>query len=167
MDAGAAQGAGAGSAEAAGAADREPLTEELLARLLASATPQEYLERTQVGERDLAAYLHALLGQKGLTRAGVLRASGVNPSFGYQVFQGVRGPSRDTAIALAFGFGCDLREAQRLLRRAGHSELYCKVRRDAVIIFCLEHGYTRFECDDELFRLGEKTIGSGPAEASK
>ena len=30
---------------------REPLTEELLARLLASATPQEYLDQTQVGER--------------------------------------------------------------------------------------------------------------------
>lgn len=53
----------------------------------------------------------------------------------------------------------------RLLRRAGHSELYCKVRRDAVIIFCLEHGYSRFECDDELFRLGEKTIGADGAGA--
>jgi hypothetical protein len=51
------------------------------------------------------------------------------------------------------------------LRRAGHSELYCKVRRDAVIIFCLEHGYSRFECDDELFRLGEKTIGADGAGA--
>ncbi|RRF89477.1 MAG: XRE family transcriptional regulator [Coriobacteriaceae bacterium] len=167
MSAGAASGAGVGSGATLGSADREPLTEELLARLLASATPQEYLEQTQVGERDLAAYLRTLLGQKGLTRADVLRASGVNPSFGYQVFQGVRGPSRDTAIALALGFGCDLRETQRLLRRAGHSELYCKVRRDAVIIFCLEHGYTRFECDDELFRLGEKTTGSGSAGAAE
>ncbi len=141
--------AGPGATGAAGAADHEPLTEELLARLLASATPQEYLDQTQVGERDFAAYLRSLLQQKGLT----------------QVFQGTRRPSRDTAIALAFGLGCSLREAQRLLRRAGHSELYCKVRRDAVIIFCLEHGYSRFECDDELFRLGEKTIGADGAGA--
>ena len=146
--------AGPGATGAAGAADHEPLTEELLARLLASATPQEYLDQTQVGERDFAAYLRSLLQQKGLTRADVL-----------QVFQGTRRPSRDTAIALAFGLGCSLREAQRLLRRAGHSELYCKVRRDAVIIFCLEHGYTQFECDDELFRLGEKTIGADGAGA--
>ena len=142
--------AGPGATGVAGAADHEPLTEELLARLLASATPQEYLDQTQVGERDFAA---------------VLRACDVSPSFGYQVFQGTRRPSRDTAIALAFGLGCSLREAQRLLRRAGHSELYCKVRRDAVIIFCLEHGYTQFECDDELFRLGEKTIGADGAGA--
>ncbi|MGN0296914.1 MAG: helix-turn-helix domain-containing protein [Parafannyhessea sp.] len=154
-----------GATGAAGAADHEPLTEELLARLLASATPQEYLDQTQVGERDFAAYLRSLLQQKGLTRADVLRACDVSPSFGYQVFQGTRRPSRDTAIALAFGLGCSLREVQRLLRRAGHSELYCKVRRDAVIIFCLEHGYTQFECDDELFRLGEKTIGADGAGA--
>ena len=157
--------AGPGATGAADAADHEPLTEELLARLLASARPQEYLDQTQVGERDFAAYLRGLLQQKGRTRADVLRACDVSPSFGYQVFQGTRRPSRDTAIALAFGLGCSLREAQRLLRRAGHSELYCKVRRDAVIIFCLEHGYTQFECDDELFRLGEKTIGADGAGA--
>ncbi len=108
--------AGPGATGAAGAADHEPLTEELLARLLASATPQEYLDQTQVGERDFAAYLRSLLQQKGLTRADVLRACDVSPSFGYQVFQGTRRPSRDTAIALAFGLGCSLREAQRLLR---------------------------------------------------
>ena len=137
---------------------REPLTEELLARLLASATPQEYLDQTQVGERDFAAYLRSLLQQKGLTRADVLRACDVSPSFGYQVFQGTRRPSRDTAIALAFGLGCSLREAQRLLRLAGTSELWSRKRRDAIIIYCLQHGMTRAACDDELWRLGEPTL---------
>lgn len=55
-----------------------------------------------------------------------------------------------------------LREAQRLLRIADVAELYCKVRRDAILIWCIDHGFTREEADDELFRLGEKTLlGTG------
>ena len=59
---------------------------------------------------------------------------------------------------LAFGLHCDLRQTQRLLRLAGVSELWCKQRRDAILIWCIDHGYTREQADDELFRLGEKTL---------
>ena len=64
---------------------------------------------------------------------------------------------------LALGMGCTLRETQRLLRLDGVSELWAKNRRDAVIIWCVEHGYSRTQTDDELYRLGEKTLlGTGP-----
>ena len=59
---------------------------------------------------------------------------------------------------LAFGLRATLRETQRLLRLAGVSELWPKVRRDAIIIWCIERGYTREQCDDELYRLRESTI---------
>ena len=64
---------------------------------------------------------------------------------------------------LAFGLGCSLVEAQRLLRLAGASELWSRNRRDAIIIFCLEHGMNRAQTDDELWRLGEKTLLDGEA----
>ena len=53
---------------------------------------------------------------------------------------------------------CSLRETQRLLRLAGVSELWAKVRRDAIIIWCINQGYTREQCDDQLWSLGEKTL---------
>ncbi len=133
-------------------------TDELLEQLLASATPEAYLSKVDLPDRTLADYLHALLDEKGMSRADAIRASGVNTTFGYQVFQGTRTPGRDNAIMLAFGLGCSLVECQRLLRLAGVSELWCKLRRDAVIILCLERGMTRDECDDELYRLGENTL---------
>jgi hypothetical protein len=136
----------------------EPLTEELLARLLASANPESYLADAPTDERDLPAYLYDLIGAKGLTRAEVARASAMNGTFVYQVFEGSRGIGRDNAIKLSFGCGCDLRETQRLLRRAGVSELWCKKRRDAIIIHCIQKGMSLVECDDELFRLGEETL---------
>ena len=59
---------------------------------------------------------------------------------------------------LAFGLGCSLREAQRLLRLAGVSALDLKSRRDAIIAWCFKQGLSREECDDELWSFGERTL---------
>lgn len=138
----------------------ERLTEELLEQLLASASPEAYLAETGIENRSLADYLEALLTEKGLKRSEVIRASGVNPTFCYQIFAGQRMPGRDTAIKLAFGLGCSLRETQRLLRTAGVSELWCKQRRDAILIYAIQHGYTREQADDELYDMEEATLMS-------
>lgn len=144
-------------------APQERLTEELLERLLAAQTPEAYLDQDLTIDRELPDYLHELLAAKGLKRADVVRASGLNGTFVYDVFAGKSRLGRDHALMLAFGLGCDLRETQRLLRLDGVSELWPKLRRDAVIIWCVEHGFTRSRADDELYRLGEKTLfGTGP-----
>lgn len=141
----------------------ERLTEELLEKLLASSTPEAYLSSSDATvDRELPSYLFELLEGHGMKRADVIRASGINATVVYDIFQGKSRPGRDHAIMLAFGLRCSLREAQRLLRLAGASELWCKFARDAIIIWCFEHGLTREEADDELYRLGEKTLlGTG------
>ena len=136
----------------------ERLTDELLAQLLESASPDAYLAHNELPDRSLADYLWQLLKEKGLKRSDVFRAAGINVTFGYQAFSDDRGLGRDNAIMLAFGMHCTLQETQRLLRLAGHAELWPKVRRDAIMIFCLDRGMTRVECDDELCRLGEPTL---------
>ena len=138
---------------------KERITEELLDQLLASSTPEAYLasEGTTI-ERDLPDYLNELLESRGIRRSDVVRASGLNATVVYDIFSGKSRPGHDHAVMLAFGLGCNLREAQRLLRLAGVSELWCKVPRDAILIWCFEHGLSREEADDELYRLGEKTL---------
>ena len=143
---------------AADASGHEELTEELLQRLLASATPEAYLAEARTDDRSLADYLLDLIDERDLSRADVVRRSKVNSTFVYQIFNGERKVGRDNALKLALGIGCTLRETQRLLRHAGVSELWCKNRRDAIIIFCIEQGCSLEECDDELFRLGEDTL---------
>ena len=49
-------------------------------------------------------------------------------------------------------------ETQRLLRLAGGSELYCRQRRDAIIIWCLRQGRDRGATDDELSRMNEPML---------
>ena len=37
-------------------------------------------------------------------------------------------------------------------------ELWCKQRRDAIIIWCIRNGFDRIATDDELYRMGEATL---------
>lgn len=136
---------------------KERITEELLEQLLASSTPEAYLaSEGATVERDLPDYLSELLEERGIRRSDVVRASGLNATVVYDIFSGKSRPGHDHAVMLAFGLGCNLREAQRLLRLAGVSELWCKVPRDAILIWCFEHGLSREETDDELYRLGKR-----------
>lgn len=136
----------------------EKLTEDLLERLLAATSPEAYLAEGETLDRELKDYLHELIDERSMTRADVYRAAKLNPTVVYDIFAGKSRPGRDNALMLAFGMRCDLKETQRLLRLAGVSELWPKVRRDAIVIWCVEHGMTLDECDEELWRLGEKTL---------
>ena len=115
----------------------EPLPEDLLAELLDAPDPRAFIKRREVGERSLAEYLDALLLEKGLKRSVVVREAGINETFGYQIFTGARRASRDNLLKLAFAMGCSLRETNRLLQAGGANELYCKNRRDAIVIFAI------------------------------
>ncbi|MDM8163904.1 XRE family transcriptional regulator [Collinsella intestinalis] len=142
-----------------GRRDGEPLTEELLAELLAAPDPAVFADAHDLAHRDLATYLNELLLAKGRRRVEAVRAAELNETFGYQIFKGQRGAGRDTVLRLAIALGCDLVETRRLLQAAGVNELYCKDRRDAIIIFCIDRGYSLRRVDDELYRLGERTLG--------
>lgn len=136
----------------------EPLTEELLAQLLDAPDPATFAKQQHISSRSLPQYLDDLLVEKGLVRSEVVRAAGLNDTFGYQIFVGQRNPSRNKVLQIAFAMRCTLRETNRMLRAAGSNELYCKDRRDAIIIFAIDKGYSLQKTDDELYRFGEETI---------
>lgn len=137
---------------------KEPLTEELLEELLNATDPRAFADQHHLVKRSLSDYLQQLLDEKGLERAEVVRAAGLNDTFGYQIFMGQRGASRNKVLQLAFAMGLSFKETNRLLQAAGANELYCKNRRDAIIIFCLDRGLSLQKTDEELYRFGEDTI---------
>ncbi len=138
---------------------KEPLTEELLEELLAAPDPATFADQKRIKQKTLAQYLQQYLDEKGFERADVVRAAGLNETYGYQLFTGQRtNPSRNKVLQLAFALQLTLREAGRLLQAAGANALYPKNRRDAIIIFCLDRGYSLRKTDEELYRFGEDTI---------
>jgi len=136
----------------------EPLTDELLEQLLASPSPQAYFKASQTSSWSLPEYLQALLDELGLNRAEVISQAGLNATFGYQIFMGQRNASRNKLLQLAFAMGLSLQQTNRLLQAGGANELYCKNRRDAIIIFALDKGYSLQKADEALFSFHEETI---------
>lgn len=138
---------------------KEPLTDELLGELLNAPDPAAFASKHKLATRSLSEYLQAMLAEKGLIQSKVINASGVQYTYGYQLFTGSRAnPDRNVLLQILFAMGCTLQEANRALQAAGKNELYCKNRRDAIIIFCLDHGYTLQEVDQALFDYGEQTV---------
>lgn len=136
----------------------EPLTEELLDELLSASSPADFSDGRNFPFSSASEYLAHLLREKGLKRSEVVAASGLNSTFGYQIFTGARNASRDKLLQLAFAMSLEQHETDRLLMLAGHSPLYVKLRRDAIILFCMQRGFTFAQTEETLFRFGEKTI---------
>ena len=133
-------------------------TESLFGELLASADLQGFLDEHDLETPSLADYLQRELAKRGLKQSEVLKDAQIEQTFGWYVFNGQRGMGRDNVLKLSFGMGFDTRHANRALQAAGANALYPKNRRDAIIIYSLEHGYSLREANDALYAFGEECL---------
>ncbi|HJA00193.1 XRE family transcriptional regulator [Candidatus Collinsella stercoripullorum] len=136
----------------------ERLTEEVLRELLDAPSIDSFIADHEFPSCTLAEYLQHLLEKKHLERARVVRMADLNETFGYQIFTGARNPSRNKVLQIAFAMALTLKETNRALSAAGANVLTCKNRRDAIIIFCIDHGCSLQKVNEELYRLGEETV---------
>ena len=141
-------------------------TQELWARLFQAASPDLILNSPLSGEDlpPLSEYLKALCKARGEKAERILKRADIESSYGHRIFSGQRNPSRDTMLQLAFGFELDVEETQQLLKIARATALHPRVKRDAVIAFCLHHHYSLVDTQQILFNndmptIGEKTNG--------
>ena len=64
----------------------------------------------------LSEYLMSLLKQGNLRRSDVVRDSGLEKAYIYQIFNGEKKPSRDKLIAITFGLHLPVEETQWTLK---------------------------------------------------
>ncbi len=106
----------------------------------------------------LSEHLSALLKARGLTVRDAIRACDLERSYGYQLFNGTRRPTRDTLLKLALCLRLSEAETQRLMKIAGRQPLYARDRRDAALLYALTHGLGLEEADRFLCFLGEEGL---------
>lgn len=137
---------------------KEPLTEELLGKILESDSIEDLSVPKAYSGRTLAEYLCELLEIKRKKRVDVIREAGIDATFGYQIFKGQRNPSRDKVLSLCLALNCTLRETNRALKISGANELYSKNRRDVIIIFAIEHNFSFQRTNEALYEFEEPTL---------
>ena len=122
----------------------------LLKTLLRADEYSQFQELKDNGVVSLAEHLDALLDQKETSKAEVIYRAGLDTVYGYQIFNGTRKPSRDKLLQLAFGFPLTYKETLTLLKIAGASSLYVRRRRDSIIIFALNKGFSLEQLNELL-----------------
>lgn len=135
-------------------------TKDLEQDLATCAQVEQYLDENadQMLDHSVAEYLTRLLKERGLKRADVISASGLNDIYTHQIFSGKRTPSRDKLLCLCFGMKLTTEETQILLKQCGYPTLYAKKRRDSVIMHSLLHKRSLMQCNEELYNIGEALL---------
>ncbi|HEX2979121.1 MAG TPA: hypothetical protein VHO48_02550 [Anaerolineaceae bacterium] len=136
-------------------------TSALLRKLFNTRNLEKFIERNAAVMEIPAfhAYISELCSDRGQVPEQVIKRAGIERTYGHQLFNGTRKPSRDKVIQLAFGLDLDLDGAQKLLKIAQKSPLYPKIKRDAAIIYCLQHGKDILDTQAVLHELGLTLLG--------
>ena len=124
----------------------------------ASTFAEAVPDRGQAKDPVFHDYLYELMEKKALTPKDMILRTGIERSYFYHILNGVKHPGRNVALRIALSLGVTLQETNRLLRLAGASDLYPRIRRDAALIFCIQRKYTLTAANDFLISEGEEPL---------
>lgn len=138
-------------------------TEKLNSILEKSDTIDAYLKQisNMLVNEPFGMYVSRLAIERDLSIPQLCRRSELNESYTYQVLKGARTPGRDKAIQLAVGLRLDVEGTNKLLRACGKSELYCRNKRDAIIIFSINNGMEIAAVNELLDAQSVAVLGDG------
>ncbi len=135
-------------------------TDDLMNELLKANNIKEYLKENSkyMVSDEIATYLNNIIAKKGLVKSEVIKKTEFSEVMGYQIFSGTRRPSRDSLICICNAMELSLDETQSLLKIAGFSALYPKIKRDSIIILGFNEGKPVNKINEALYESGEKTL---------
>lgn len=136
-------------------------TNTLMKRLFKANDLDVYLQGNDsyLQAPDFYTMLQSYCEQREMLPARVIEQSEIERTYGHQLFNGTRRPSRDKVIQLALGLGLNVEEAQRLLRAAGKSPLYPRLKRDAVILYGIQKKLPILAVQESLTKYGLTLLG--------
>ena len=65
-----------------------------------------------------------------------------------------KNPSKEAVVKIGVTLGVTVDEMNKLLKCAGHKELYPKITWDAIVLFGIQNNCTRYEIDELLLENG-------------
>lgn len=100
---------------------------------------------------EFTVYLNQLASERACSIPDIIKKGYINESYCYQLFNGTRKPSRDKIIQLGFALGLNLYEVNKLLKAGGKSELYCREKRDAIIIYGINNKLALIDVEEIIY----------------
>ena len=121
---------------------------------------EAFLEEPKVadGFKTFSAYYLSLIREKGLADMELIRRSGIEKSYYYQIVKGSKKPGRDKALRLCLAAELSLRETTRALELSENAALYPKRRRDIILSVAVNQHATVDEANMLLSKYGEEEL---------
>ncbi len=135
-------------------------TQRLLQNIAHASTLSEALRF--VDRENRPTPFHVLLSEamasRGLSPQQLATLIDVERSTLYRLLSGERLTTRNVLLRIALALRLSPERTQLLLRSGQRAELYALVRRDALILFCMNHAYTLAQTEDALLQNGEASL---------
>ena len=116
--------------------------EEKLIRINREDDLRDYLDDPALLDQNLtfAEYFMSLEKVKQMREADLVKASGIERTYCYQILNGTRpNPGRDKILRLCLAAGLSVKDSMKVLKVSGESPLYARSRRDAIIMYCIQN----------------------------
>lgn len=109
-----------------------------------------FLQGKEFRSPEIQYYLADLIRRHEMSNAQYIQKMNLERSYGYQLLNGRRKPSRELLIRTAILLRLDLEQTQRLLKIGGREVLYPRVKKDAIAVYAIEKGLEMWEYQELL-----------------
>ena len=108
--------------------------------------------------KNFPDYFRSLDSVQKMESSELIRKSGLERSYYYQVMKGTRSPGRDKVLRLCLAAGLSLREPTRALELSGNAPLYPKNRRDIILTVSVNQSASVDDANLLLYKYGEEPL---------
>ena len=110
---------------------------------------------------DIRNFFDALLNDTGQKKSEIIKKANLSRTYGYQLMEGRKRGKRDYYLLIALAMSLDLKTTQRMLSVTKCGALHPLIKRDAAVIFAINHGYDSIRTYDFMCSLGLPPLEDG------
>ena len=138
-------------------------TVELMS-ILKNIDDESYLDEfvkitsTNFSDLSLPNFFQNICKEKGISKSDLIKNAEIDRTYGYQILNGTKKPSRDKLLNLCISASLDIEESNKALKLGNVGQLYPKNPRDSIIIFGINKKLNLFQIDELLFNRNFDTL---------
>ena len=133
-------------------------TNRMKEKLKGSTFPQD---ESDFLDDSIRNFFDDLLNSTKQRKSEIIRKANLSRTYGYQLMEGRKKGKRDYYLLIALAMSLDLKTTQRMLSVTGCGALYPLIKRDAAVIFSINHNYDIIETFDFMCSLGVAPLDDG------
>ncbi len=131
--------------------------DEILSNIDNESEMKKFMDNPKVTENfnSFLEYFHSLSKVTKIPDSEMIKRSGIEKSYYYQIMKGTKTPGRDKILRLCIAAGLTLRETTRALQISKEAILYSKNRRDIIISVAINQKASVIDTNILLDKYGE------------